>query len=142
MNERDETVVLRGNHPGTYPPHTTTAVTLTIIDNARPGVTVSASSLMVTEGGTNTYTVKLNSRPSADVTVTPASSAVAKATVSGALTFTPSEWNTPKTVTVTGVEDADDGERPGHHPAHGEQQRQRLRRPAGDRPGGGHGQRR
>ena len=84
------------------------SVRITILDaGSEPGVTVSATSLTVTEGGTNTYTVKLNSRPGADVTVTPASSAVAKATVSGALTFTPSEWNTPKTVTVTGVEDAD-----------------------------------
>ena len=119
------------------------SVQITISDaGSEPGVTVSASSLTVAEGGTNTYTVKLNSRPSADVTVTPASSAGAKATVSGALTFTPSEWNTPKTVTVTGVEDSDAANDRGHHPAHGEQQRQRLRRPAGDRPGGGHGQRR
>ena len=124
------------------PPSTDAGTPPTTDTGSEPGVTVSASSLTVTEGGTNTYTVKLNSRPSADVTVTPASSAVAKATVSGALTFTPSEWNTPKTVTVTGVEDADAANDRGHHPAHGEQQRQRLRRPSDNRPGGGHGQRR
>ena len=70
------------------------------------GVTVSHTALTVAESGTgNTaaYTVRLNSRPTAGVTVTPATSSSANATVSGALTFTPSNWNTPQEFTVTGV---------------------------------------
>ena len=44
----------------------------------------------------------LTARPTANVTVTPTSSAGARATVSSALTFTPSNWSTAQPVTVTG----------------------------------------
>ena len=42
-----------------------------------------------------------------DVTVTPVSGDTGAATVSGALTFTPGNWNVAQTVTVTAVEDSD-----------------------------------
>ena len=81
-------------------------VTVGITEND-PGVTVSKTALSVAENaGTNTYTVTLNAEPSASVTVTPASSDTSKATVSGALTFTTTTWNTAQTVTVTGVNDS------------------------------------
>ena len=41
--------------------------------------------------------------PTASVTVTPASGDTATATVSGALTFTVSDWATAQTVTVSGA---------------------------------------
>ena len=45
-------------------------------------------------------------QPTADVTVALASSDVSEGTVSpDALVFTPANWNTPQTVTVTGVDD-------------------------------------
>ena len=70
-------------------------------------VSLSTSGLTVAENaGTASYTVVLTSQPSADVTVTPTSSDTSAATVSGALTFTTTTWNTAQTVTVTGVEDA------------------------------------
>jgi hypothetical protein len=75
---------------------------------AGPGVTITQSggSTAVTEGGaTDTYTVVLNTAPTADVTVTinPGTQVtVAPAT----LTFTSTNWNVAQTVTVTAVDDA------------------------------------
>ena len=94
------------NSPGGYTNVTAASVTATLIDDDSRGVTVSTSTLTVAENaGTATYTVKLNSKPAADVTLTPTSSDEEEATVSGALTFTPTTWNTTQTVTVTGVDD-------------------------------------
>ena len=85
-------------------------VAVTITDDDTAGVVVSETSVTVDEdGGTATYTVVLTSQPSSDVTVTPTSSATGNATVSGALTFTPTNWETAQTVTVTGVNDDVDG---------------------------------
>ena len=70
------------------------------------GVTVSKSSLKVVPSRTATYTVVLAAAPNGaagNVTVTPSSSDTAKATVSGPLTFTASNWSTPQTVTVSSV---------------------------------------
>ena len=76
-----------------------------------PGVTVSPTSLTVTEatgaGQTGEYTVVLDTDPGGTVTVTPASSDEAAATVSAALVFDSTNWETAKTVTVTGVDDTD-----------------------------------
>ena len=84
-------------------------VTLTVVDDDTKGVTVSVTSVSVTEGGTaGSYTVKLDSEPTADVTVTPASGDTGAVTVSAALTFTASNWSTAQTVTVTPVSDDDD----------------------------------
>ena len=54
----------------------------------------------------------LNSKPTANVTIAITSSNTAEGTVSvSTLTFTPANWNTPQTVTVTGVNDqVDDGD--------------------------------
>ena len=77
------------------------AVTTT---DAGHGVVVSKSSVSVAENDeTETYTVVLKSQPGGTVTITPTSGATATATVSPAsLSFTNSDWNTPKTFTVTG----------------------------------------
>ena len=76
-------------------------------DNDTRGVTVTGSPVAVDEGSTATYSVVLTSEPTADVTVTPESGNTAAVTVSDALTFTPDNWDTAQTVTVTGVADAD-----------------------------------
>ena len=65
----------------------------TITDD-ESGFTIEPSSLTVGRGGTADYTVVLRSEPTFDVTVTPASDP-SVVTVSGALTFTPGNWNTP-----------------------------------------------
>ena len=77
-----------------------------------PGVTVSKSALMVTEEDTtgDTYTVVLNTQPTASVTVTVAGHAGTDVTLtpsSGTLTFTTANWNTARTVTVKAGNDAD-----------------------------------
>ena len=63
-------------------------------------------------GGTATFTVVLNTQPTADVTIALSSSDTTEGTVSPAsLTFTTANWNVAQTVTVTGVDDAvDDGD--------------------------------
>ena len=79
------------------------------VDETLPGVTVTETTLDVVEGNTGTYQVKLDTEPGASVTVTPASSEMAVATVSPpTLTFTTSNWNVAQEVTVTGAQD-DDG---------------------------------
>ena len=82
---------------------------VTIVDDDTAGITVAAAQpLAVSEGGSATYTVVLNSRPTADVTFTAVSDDVGAATVHPAShTFTPSEWNQAKTFTVRGVDDDD-----------------------------------
>ncbi len=88
---------------------------ITVTDNDTAGLTLSPTALAVTEGGTNTYTVKLATRPSANVTVTvtadPGDVTVNKTVgtpgASQALTFTTTNWNTAQTVTVIAGEDDD-----------------------------------
>ena len=80
---------------------------ITIVDDDR-SVVVSQAELTVDEGDTTAYTVVLTQEPTDDVTVTPAVRGAKNAdiTVSGPLTFTPQDWDTPKTVTVTAAADS------------------------------------
>jgi len=85
-------------------------VSVTNVDDDTAGITVSAASGPTTEsGGQATFTIRLNSEPTADVTVGLTSNDLTEGTVSpSSLTFTPSGaniWSTPRTVTVTGVND-------------------------------------
>jgi hypothetical protein len=78
------------------------------IDNDSAGFTVSAASNLTTTeaGGTATFTVALNSQPSANVTIGLSSSDTGEGTVAPAsLTFTAANWNAPQIVTVTGIDD-------------------------------------
>ena len=84
-----------------------TGTTLVIKDNDERGVTVSPTDLALTEGGSATYTVVLNTEPTETVTVTPSVSGRADVTVSAALTFTATDWGEAQTVTVTAAQDAD-----------------------------------
>ena len=75
-----------------------------------PHITVSTTALTVTEEDTtgDSYTVVLDTQPTADVTVTVAGHSGTDVTPSPTtLTFTTSNWNTPRTVTVTAGNDAD-----------------------------------
>ena len=87
-----------------------------VSDDDLAGLKVSPAALTVSEGGTGTYTVRLNAAPTATVTVTVAA-ASAKATADTdtgtpgdqtMLSFDATNWNTAQTVTVTGAAD-DDG---------------------------------
>lgn len=77
-------------------------------DDDTAGVTVSpASGLITTEsGGTATFTMVLDSQPTANVNLNLSSSDTSEGIVSPAsLVFTSANWNVPQTVTLTGVED-------------------------------------
>src|SRR5204863_8516960 len=83
-------------------------VSATNTDDDTAGVTVTPTSGLVTTegGGTATFTVVLNSQPTANVTLGLSSSDLTEGTVSPAsVTFTSANWNTPQTITVTGVND-------------------------------------
>jgi hypothetical protein len=87
-------------------------VSVTNTDNDISGFSVSTISGNTTEaGGTATLTVALTAQPTADVLVSVISSDTTEGTVStSGLTFTDSDWNSPQTITVTGVNDfVDDG---------------------------------
>ncbi|HNH07130.1 MAG TPA: hypothetical protein PK683_01415 [Leptospiraceae bacterium] len=74
-------------------------------DNDTPGYTVSTTSVSQNEGGTQTFTIRLASRPTANVTVNLSSANTSIATVSPAsITFTALSWSTMQTVTVTMVD--------------------------------------
>jgi len=77
-----------------------------ILDNDTPGVNFSTASGNTTEsGGTATFTVTLDSEPTAPVTMALSSSDVTEGTVPASVTIPPTDWNTGVAVTVTGVDD-------------------------------------
>ena len=81
---------------------------VTITDDDTRGVTLSAATLTVNEGSTGAYTVKLDSEPTAPVTVTPAKTGSGDVTFAPAsLTFLTSNWSATQTVTVTAAQDTD-----------------------------------
>jgi hypothetical protein len=92
----------------------TATVSVTNSDDDVAGITVGPpSELSTSEAGTTvTFTVALDSEPTADVKIPIASSDTTEGTVSPAsLVFTTTNWSTAQTVTVTGVDDAlDDGD--------------------------------
>ena len=107
VDEGDETVSVTG--ATTVQGLTVASAELTIEEDDARGVSVSTSSLTVAEGSNATYEVVLDSKPTANVTVTPSvkTGGSADVTVSGALTFTPSNWSTAQTVTVSAATDLD-----------------------------------
>ena len=89
-------------------PNGAATATVTITDDDVPGVTVTAANpLLASEGSPAEYTIVLNTRPAGNVTITPRSSNPSEARTSGVVTFTPSEWNTPKKIFIYPAEDDD-----------------------------------
>ena len=111
VNESEETIIIMWTRsPGIEATPTSFTFTGTITDNEGTGVSVSRTTLTVTEEDTTGggYTVVLNTRPTANVTLTVAGHAGSDVTPSLAtLTFTPQNWQTAQTVTVTAGNDAD-----------------------------------
>jgi hypothetical protein len=81
-------------------------VSLVNINVDVPSINYNASApLTVIEGQTTGYSVVLTTRPDSNVVIQVSSSDVTRVTVSPAtLTFTPLNWNTPKFVTVSSVD--------------------------------------
>ena len=105
IDEDDEILEVGGviRDPGL----TVSAQQVVITDNDSAGVTITPTSLTVLERRGNSYAVRLNTQPTADVTVAISGHAGTALTLSSttlasdSLTFTSSNWNTPQTVTVT-----------------------------------------
>lgn len=79
-----------------------------LFNDGSPGVAFveSAAASVVAEGGaSDTYTVVLRSMPTADVTLTLDGGAQLQTDVTS-LTFTPTDWMLPRSVTVSAVDDA------------------------------------
>ena len=94
--------------PGGVSLGTTGTTTVSITDDVDDGVSVSESSLTIAEGSSGTYTIVLDSQPTASVAVAindPSNTNVTAEPTS--LTFSSTDWNTPKTVTVNAAQDAD-----------------------------------
>jgi len=78
------------------------------VDDDIAGLTVfPLSGLTTTEaGGTASFTVVLNTQPTANVVFPVVSNNTTEGVISvSSLTFTPANWNVPQTVTITGVDD-------------------------------------
>ena len=83
-------------------------VDVTNTDNNTPGITpmvVDSTTSESANDNTGTIRLMLNTQPTANVVITPTSSNTGEGTVSGALTFTTSNWGTEQRITVTGVND-------------------------------------
>ena len=112
VDEGDETFELQLQHPPgrERTPFGVGSAIVTILDDDTAGVTVEPTELTVTEGDSTgaSYTVVLESRPTANVTMSgtvPPGAGVSVDETS--LTFTDADWDEPQTVTVTAVQDAD-----------------------------------
>ncbi len=93
---------------------TVATVAVEVTDDEDAGLTLSPSSLMVTEGLSKTFEIELSALPSGDVTVTLSAPGNSEITLSGTtlnqdreLTFTSANWNTAQTVTVSAAHDDD-----------------------------------
>ena len=83
-------------------------VLVKITEDDSAGVSISRTTLTIAEGGSDTYTVVLDTEPSANVTVTISGHTGTDLTLDNTeLTFTTGNWSTAQTVTVTAGEDDD-----------------------------------
>ena len=83
-------------------------LTATEADKDAPGILVSPSPLIMAEGGSAGFTVRLASQPSANVRITIGGMAGTDLTLDkDILTFTTTDWKTLQTVTATAAQDED-----------------------------------
>ena len=81
-----------------------------IVDDDSAGVTVRPTAITAVSGRSNEYSLELDSMPLGDVTVTIGGAAGTDLLVdSSSLTFTPENWSTAQTVSVTALKDAAPG---------------------------------
>jgi len=87
------------------------SVSIILTDDDTAAFTVSETNLILNEnGGTETFSVVLATQPTNDVVFDISSDNTNEATVSSTqLTFTNGNWNTPQSITVTGVDDNTNG---------------------------------
>jgi uncharacterized delta-60 repeat protein len=101
----DPTQAFFGN--GRYEQNVSQNINVTANFELIRNINFSPANIDVNEGSTNTATVVLEGQPTANVTLTLTSGDTSAVTVSpSSVTFTPANYATPQTVTVTGVQDA------------------------------------
>jgi hypothetical protein len=105
--EADERFTLTLSNPSSGTAISTVTATGTIIaDDAGITLIQSGVNTAVAEGGaTDTYTIVLNTQPAANVTIT-LNNDGQTTTNPASLTFTPANWDTAQTVTVSAIDDA------------------------------------
>lgn len=83
-------------------------VSLVNQDNEQIGIQVTAGTSLQTaeRGATTSFTIKLLSKPTANVLIRFHSTNTQEGTVTGAVTFTSTNWSQPQKVTITGVDDS------------------------------------
>ena len=81
---------------------------ISIADDDGAGLVIDTAALTVDEDGSDTFSVRLATQPTGNVTVSVTSGDTGAATVSPATrTFNTSDWNIYQTFTVSGVDDTD-----------------------------------
>jgi large repetitive protein len=107
ITESDETVRMQVS--ATLPDGTVRFAlgTATIRDNDPSGLSLSDASLITSENETTgSFTVKLDSRPTSDVSIAVTGLDLSEGSLSSSsLIFTPDGWNQAQTIIVTGVDD-------------------------------------
>ena len=106
VDEDEETFILRLSDPRGAALAVASA-TATIVDDDQRAVTFEPTALTVPEGGSSSYTVVLGSQPTGPVTVTPVTTSAELTVDPAELRFTPADWQSPRTVTVTADQDGD-----------------------------------
>lgn len=103
---RSATVTMSASSDDAYDDVAIGAVNVTVTDDDVVGITVSPTALSMVEGASDSFSVVLSSQPAGAVQINLNVVDSSVATISeAALTFTTSDWATPKFVTVTGVDD-------------------------------------
>jgi large repetitive protein len=82
------------------------SVGVTLTDNDTAGVIVTPTTSTITEGGNQIFSIVLTSQPTSNVVLDYSIDEDSSAS-GNSLIFTPANWNTPQTVTVTASEDSD-----------------------------------
>ena len=90
---------------GGYQGVTASAVTVTVIEDDTKGVIVSPTEMTIPAGGSQAYTVALNSEPTAEVTIRVKGATLEVTTDPERLMFTADNWRRTQSVTVSVDED-------------------------------------
>ena len=103
----DETVTVTNTASGGEYAGVTASVRVTVDDDDTRGITITPAARTIREGATGTYDVKLNTAPTADVTVAISSDNPDVTVNKSSLTFTTVNYARNQRVTVTAAQDAD-----------------------------------
>ena len=103
----DETVTVTNTASGGEYAGVTASVAVTVDDDDTRGITITPAARTIREGATGTYDVKLNTAPTADVTVAISSDNADVTVNKSSLTFTTVNYARNQRVTVTAAQDAD-----------------------------------